>query len=417
MSFTSRLSSFQRFSNIKSNVLNNQLALAEDTGKLNTGKRVLNNYDDPSITRSVTQLNGLLFKREQSSINKGIASSEFDLAESSLASMKNILDQIRSDAVQGGSDTLDSNDRTSLSAQLRSLGETLFKLANSKIGSKYIFSGKQSDLKTVDYVPEDVFGNAVYKEGQSDLGERSVEGIQSNVSLASVFTGASLPASVTGTVNNPVATGKIALSINDGTGNIINTGDITFAGDNIAAIVAKINAAFTAAGGTGAIAQESPVGYLKLNTSLVTNSLNNSESSIMISPGSVPGTALSNLGLMAGTTIGHSANLQETLDKLESAYNSDNSQGIRNAIIDLDSNINRLIDAQSQLGDLSKRFKDSVGVDNDRISELKMSRSDLEDIPVVEAISDVTRSQAVVSASLQVSSAMLKQTVFDFIGF
>ena len=412
-----RISSNQQFQNTKGHVLSNQAQLIKDTTKLNTDKRLLSNYESPLETNRIQTLSSLITKDVQEAKTKELAISELELAESSLVSIKDILDQIKETAVQGGSDTLSQEDREALADQLRVQGETLIQLANVKVGDKHLFSGIESDVETLTLNPDDAFNTAVYKGGAGETGERLVGRFQSSVSLGAVFNTPPQSASVTGTVNTPVSTGDIVLIIDDGNGNIINTGDINLAADNIAATVAKINAAFTAAGGAGTIAQQNPPGFLNLDTALVTGGLDNANAKITVNAGTTPGTALNDLGLRAGTVTGQSGDILEVLSALETAYKSNNSQAIREVLVDLDQNIERAIDSRSRLGDLMSTREESLTNNRDRQSELAIEKSSLEDIPIAEAINKVSIAQATLNNALNMATSIFQQSVFNFLNF
>lgn len=412
-----RLSSAQRFDRGRDYIVSNQGQYAENSLRLNTGQRLLNNYDQIEGSKDLIQVTGRLSHATKNSENLKKASTELELAESGLNSMKDILDQIKADALQGGSDVLAREDMEILGVQLRNLGENLYKIANTKLGDKYLFSGKQSNLKVVDFVANGLFDNANYKEGQTDLGERSIGGIQSSISLADIFSTTPTAASyTTATFTSPLGgNAEMNLVINDGRQNI-NVGDIAFAaGDTISTIVTKINTAFTNAGGSGSVVSQSG-GKLVFTTSTVDDTLNNANSAIIISPGTNLPNSLSSLGLAGPITAqGVSGDIRTVLAKLDAAYNSDDKEGIRSAIIDIQQNIDRLINSQAKLGDLVKKFTDSETKNLEESENLKIQQSDIAKIPTVEAIQKVSLAKTVLDSSLQASAAMMQMNIFDFI--
>ena len=308
-------------------------------------------------------------------------------------------------------------ERTALGQEMRDLGETIFTIANSKIGNKHVFSGKQSDLKTIEHIPGAIFGVANYLEGQNDLGVREVDGIETSISLEELFNTAAAGAEVT----SDIATfgggaGDIRLIINDGNGNEIDTGSFAIGG-GAAATVAAINAAFDAATPLTAgdtIAQLNGA-EIEINTSLYNSALDNSGASITILEGNIAGTALSGNGWFEGTTFGTSADLPRTLNSLESAYLGNNGEAIRDILIDLEANLDRIIDARAQVGDLSDNFESSIAFDSDRKLDESVRKSDLKDISLVEAISSTNQSQAILNATMQATSSMMNTNVFNFV--
>ncbi len=411
-----RLSSLQRFNDGRDHIVLNQSQFAGHTMRLNTGQRLLNNYDEMGGSKDLIQVTGLIEHAKKLSENHSKAATELELAESALGNMKDILDQIKTDAIQGGSDTTARDDLEILGVQLRNLGENLYQLANTKLGNKFIFGGKQSDITVVDYVPNGLFNNADYKEAQTDLGERSVEGIQSSISLQNIFSKASQAASYTGTAfTSPLAANaELNLVVNDGK-NDINLGDIAFAsGDTITDIINKINTAFTTAGGAGTIVSNN-AGKLAFTTSTITNSIDNASAAIIVNPGNTLPNSLSSLGLRATTEKGVSGDIREALARLDTAYNTNDSAAIRSTIIDIQENLDRLINAQAKLGDLVRKFNDSEKKNLDNVDALKTDQANIAKIPVVDAIQKVSVAQTVLNSSLQASAAILKMNIFDFI--
>ncbi len=411
-----RLSSLQRFNDGRDHIVLNQSQFAEHTMRLNTGQRLLNNYDEIGGSKDLIQVTGLIEHSKKLSENHSKAATELELAESALGNMKDILDQIKTDALQGGSDTTAREDLEILGVQLRSLGENLYQLANTKLGNKFIFGGKQSDLTVVDHVPNSLFNNADYKEAQTDLGERSVEGIQSSISLQEIFSKTAEPATYTGIAfTSPLAANaEMNLVVNDGK-NDIDLGDVAFAsGDTITDIVNKINTAFTTAGGSGTIVSNN-AGKLAFTTSTITGSIDNASAAIIVNPGNSLPNSLSSLGLRATTAKGISGDIREALARLDTAYNTNDTAAIRSTLIDIQENLDRLINAQAKLGDLVKKFNDGTKKDLDGIDALKTDQANIAKIPVVDAIQKVSVAQTVLNSSLQASAAILKMNIFDFV--
>ncbi len=412
-----RISTLMSHLTQRNNIVTDQGRFAEESSKLNTQQRYLHNYDAPSGQKDLVQLSGQIVNYQAIGKNQGKTVTELELAESSLNTMKDTLDQIRASALQGGSDTLNSDDMLVLGKELRELGESFYTSSNTKIGNRYLFGGIQTDKKVVTFVPGAVFANATYKEGASDEGERVVEGIQSSVGLGDLYTAQKASADYTGSVPGTLPLGtnaELNLVVNDGY-NDINVGNIAFsAGDSLATIASKINTAFNTAGGQGSIVQVSS-GALNFDTALITNNKENERAAIIINPGSNLPNTLSALGLTAQTTKGTSTNIREAFTNLEAAYNSGDTQAIRESLVDIESNLDKLVAIKSQLGDLVKKFNDSVDNANSRETNLSITKSDLASMPAAEAIQSVTSAQATLTGSMQAASKIMSTSIFNFL--
>jgi len=417
MVFVARLGTWQRFSFNRGIMLENQSTFARDTTRLNTGQRLLNNYDQINGSKDLIAVTGKLTETVSRGKNSSLASTELELAESSLDNIKEVLDELKDDVLLASSDLASEADKKILGEKLRNLGESLYQSSNAKIGTKYLFGGTQSDIPVITHTPGGIFSNAVYKQGNADLPERKTENIQSSVSLSKLFISQSSSAIFEGItpVNIPLtANAEMNLLIHDGVKNI-NVGDISFtAGDDLNTIVTKINTAFNSAGGQGSIAQNN-AGALKFDTSLITGNIKNASAAVIISEGANLPNTLSDLGLKVFTKTGTSANIREVLSKLDDAYNSDDSNALRNLIIDLDENINRLISVKSQLGDLANKFNAKSNQYGELKIDFQIKQADIAEIPVVEAIQEVNKSQAVLQATMRSSTQMMSQNIFDFL--
>lgn len=413
MSFIGRLSSLQRFTQGRDQITQSQILFAEHSTRLNTGQRLIHNYDSVDAGKNLIQTTGKLTEYNTITTNQSQAITELELSESALNNIKDIIDQIKTDASQASSGTSSSNDLKVFGEQLRNFGENIFQLANSKVGNKFLFGGIQSDLKVISHSAGATFANASYKEGQTDLGERKVGAIESSVSLQALFASQSQSAQYAGSsfIAPLTSNADFNLIVNNGSDNI-NIGNIALsAGDDITTIVNKINSAFNAAGGQGSIVSNGG-GFLSFDTALATNSLDNGRAQIIISPGS---TSLNSLGLTASTSKGTSGSLFNTLTNLEAAYNSGDNNAVRNSLIEVEDNLNRIINTQSKLGDLVNRFNVAIEQNTERSSDYQLKQADIARIPVAEAIQKVTSAQAALAANIKASAAIMGQNIFDFI--
>jgi flagellin-like hook-associated protein FlgL len=411
-----RVSTGQKFAGAKDSILRNQLAFSKSSLQMNTGQRVLNNYSQYGGTRDLAQITGRLSQKTQQVENYQFASTELGLAETALNNMKDLLDNIKVDALQASNDTYGPGDLEILGDQLRNIGENVYLISNTKLGDKFIFGGLQSDKKVIDFSSGDLFGNAVYKEGFAELGTRETEGIQSSVSLQNIFNTNAASAQIQGNafVTPLLAGGQINLTVNDGTQDIY-VGDITFGvGDTIPIIVGNINAAFTAAGGTGTIVQDGG-GFLDFDTALVTGNVENESAAIIISDGlTMPGTT-NILGLGVSSATGVSKDLRQTLGELDSAYYSGDNQRVRNSLADLQANIDRLVATISEIGNLNKQFDEQVDRESFNKEAMQIQQADIAQIPVAEAAQNLNEAQTILGYTMQFSSRIMQQNIFDFI--
>ncbi len=412
-----RLSSAQIMKSLSNQIVTNQNRLINLSNKISIGKKFINSSEDPfAITKSLRS-KGALTENQQFQRNQNLVLTELELADSSLQNIKDILDRFKEIAISGGNDTFSTDERAVLALEVRTLGEAMLQSANAKAGNKYIFSGNQSDVPTFSFTSGNAFNSTVYKNGLPDAGERITNGTTSSLNIFDVMMTQARGAAHSSNKINPTisTTGDLDFSIDDGNGTPINfTANIT-AGMNLATVITTINTAFTGAGGAGAVAEEAPAGYLKLNTELITGNLAGTQASINIQSSSNT-TTVAELGLKIGLTKGKDAGILETITALENALNANDGLATRNAIGSLDSNLNELLNTLTRVGALSNKF-DALD-DNAKNEEIKLEQdlAIIEDLDFIKASSELASLQAALTSSVQTTSNLFSGNIFGFLG-
>lgn len=384
---------------------------------MNTQQRHLNNYEQIGGTKDLLNNRARIKRLETIEINETKAASEIGLMSTTVGGLKEIISSIRASALRAGSDSSGPSELLVFGQELQGLAKDFFDGVNTQLNGKYLFSGLATDKKVFDIDEGQIYSTGEYLEGYTYAGNRVIENKKASVGLDDLFAATASAANYTGSVPSPATLASAAemnLVINDGY-NTYNLGDISFtAGDNVSNMVTKINAAFTAAGGSGAIAQVSG-GAIDFDTSLVTGNIENSAAAIIISPGSSLPNTLGDLGLEAGTTTGTSTNIQTALAKLLEAYNSEDNQAVRQVLVDLDAMLDAITSVETELGDIEARFADSISSTFNLRTDLEIKESDLATIPIAEAIQEVNAAQAAMGGAMQASALVLQQSVFRFL--
>ena len=116
--------------------------------QLSTGRRVLTPSDDPVAASSALAADQARALAAQFARNQGFAQDSLQIAESALAQVGDVLQDVRALAVHAGSGALSAADRVSLARDLRGRIDTLLSLANARDGSGgYLFSGFQKGVQ------------------------------------------------------------------------------------------------------------------------------------------------------------------------------------------------------------------------------------------------------------------------------
>lgn len=110
------------------------------------GRRILSPSDDPIASARVLEVSQSSSLNKQYDTNMNSASSALGLEDAILTSIENLIQDVRTTAVNGGNATLSNSDRVSLAAELRGRYQDLLGLANSTDGNgQYLFSGYRGD--------------------------------------------------------------------------------------------------------------------------------------------------------------------------------------------------------------------------------------------------------------------------------
>ena len=116
--------------------------------QISTGRRILTPSDDPVAAAQALQVTQAQDINTQYATNQSNAQSSLGLEDSQLASVSDILNQVRTLAVQGANSTLSNSDRASIATQMRASFNELLGIANATDGNgQYLFSGYQGDTQ------------------------------------------------------------------------------------------------------------------------------------------------------------------------------------------------------------------------------------------------------------------------------
>ena len=421
-----RVGFMQRMTNIKEQVLLSQSTYVEDSLKLNSGNKILRISDNPAAVKKINEYSGSILEAKEKSSVKSTVESLLNISETAISDIKKILDDIKTDTLSASNATANDADREAYADVLLASTENLFRLANSKVNGQFIFSGKQSDKKTIDFNPDNLFFQNQYLEGAIDQGPREIYGTNSSITLDDLFNSTASPAIISSksAANATItSTSDIRLVIEDGNGKVFDTGNINLPAGTamfppaLPNVVGIINASANAVGLVGNIAQENPLGFLEFNTSLITGNKSNKSAAISIGNGTTLGSALNDFKITAHKTNGESQNVQNTLAELYKAYVANDVVGIRTAMVDLDANVSRAINKQTLTGEMKNRFEESRIRDEDQIDSLKLRKSSLEDIPTAEAIVNANKSKLVLDNVLRNASSLSSVNIFNFLSF
>ncbi len=140
-----RISTSQIYDNGTLGIQRNQSALYKLQNQISTGRRVLTPEDDPVAAAQALIVTQSRDVNAQHVDNQGSASSQLGLVDSQLNSMVDLLNNVRDRVVQAGnSGAMTNSDRQAIATELEARLSELVGLANSQNGAgDYLFSGYQ----------------------------------------------------------------------------------------------------------------------------------------------------------------------------------------------------------------------------------------------------------------------------------
>ena len=412
-----RLSTNMVFSLLSRQVADNQKEIINLSRKINEGKNYVTTYDDPVGIINLVETGGRILENNQFDRVLDYSVFELESAEAPLRAMNEILTKIKEIALRASNGSTSGEERIIYKNELRTLGDSLVQLANTKVGGKYIFSGQQSDLQTIRLNQGAPFNTAIYKHNQDNGEERYIQQQPSSVNLKDELVGLSSSASMTSSIINPVTTvsGDLVFSINDGNNNVTNFTASISAGDDLNAIITKINTAFNTAGGLGAIAQNSPNGYLNFDTSLITGNSSNSQAMISIDKSSSSDLS-DQLHIKKQKIFGSEMGIMNMLSNLETALSNNNDAGVRNLLENIDFNISQVNAKISTVGLLVSQAEMFKSASEDLNIKLEGDLSATQDLDMIEANVKLSNAQNALQTSIRTASTFFNYTLSNFIG-
>ena len=155
--------------------------------QISSGRRLLTPADDPVAAAQALKVTQASAQNDQYSSNIDTAKSALSLSDGVLSQVTDLLQSVRTTAVNAGNGVLSDSDRASLATELGSRLSELLGLANSKDGEgRYMFSGFQTGTEPF---AQDASGTVAYNgdQGRRELQVASSRQIAVSDSGASVF--------------------------------------------------------------------------------------------------------------------------------------------------------------------------------------------------------------------------------------
>ena len=125
-----------------------QQSVAQASQQVSSGLRVNAPSDAPDVISNLLQLRSSLQRNTQITSNLGAATTDANVAESTLDSATQLMDQAVTLAAQGATATMTASDRQNLAGQVQAVEEQMFGYSQAQSAGRYVFSGDQETQPT-----------------------------------------------------------------------------------------------------------------------------------------------------------------------------------------------------------------------------------------------------------------------------
>jgi flagellar hook-associated protein 3 FlgL len=139
-----RITNSMLTNNLLRNMYTNLRGLERASDRLYSQKEIRRPSDDPVRIVTSLAMRSSLGEIEQFQKNIGDAQSWFEITEGALGNAADVLQRARELAVNGSTDTVPQESRRALVNEVTQLKEQLIQIANTTLGSRYIFGGSRT---------------------------------------------------------------------------------------------------------------------------------------------------------------------------------------------------------------------------------------------------------------------------------
>jgi flagellar hook-associated protein 3 FlgL len=396
-----RISDVSVSSTLTTNLSRTFQKMAQLQKELITGARINDASDDPSGATRSLNLRGQVRNIEQYQRNIQEGQGYLNITDSTLGEVIDTLMSAKSTAIQGANDTLTDRDRKILANTVDNVLEHVLHLSSTQFRGRYIFGGTQTLLRP--YVEtRDANGKI------STIENGLTEGRPLSDATTAVGTLLSLGAPPSGTV-----------TIGD------QTVAIDLATDSLTDIKAKIDAA-APTGVTTTIAS-SPSGSsdtfrLVISGTTTIADSNNVLENLGIETIETSGSVLREVGDGVSVQINAAGedifegqfNPFTALLNLRDSLQTNDLNGIRESITELDEARNKISDTRGVIGARTSRVELTNSLLERFTVNLKESLSNTEDTDFAQAVTDLQSRQNTFQAALSSGMTLLQSSLIDF---
>ena len=416
-----RLSNNLMYQNSVNKILEGQQGVANAQERVTTGKKHLSTSESPSAYSQAALYTNKIQTNEQYTKNINQLNGRLETEESILQSINTTIQAAQELTIRAGNGAMSQTDLETIAGELQELQKSLVNLMNSQSeDGKYIFSGYQDSTQTYSFDTS----TGLY-EYQGDQGQHSVT-IAQGVHVKSSDNGFTTFEKVNARLNVTSNDGVFAGGVTSGTVYVKNQADFdTFHQANY-----DLSPTANAADNSFQVELVAGVNPGDPDTYVINDGYGNPVTPAVT--GEFTGEPIEYAGMefkLEGTAPGtfefeleapHKENVLNTMQNLITSLNSslagdELNDALADGLDQLQSASEQVVFTQASLG-ARMNLVESVTDSNSAIDiNNKSSKSNLVEVDMAEAISDLTRHETALQASQATFGRLANLTLFDYL--
>lgn len=424
-----RISTNQIFGSGLSSMQNALSQLNKTRMQMATGRQILTPADDPSGAAQSMHLSAAIKGTEQYQRNADIAQPKLEYEEAQLIEVGNVLQRVRELVVAGNSDTYNPNNRDIIAGEIRQMRDEIIALANSQdTNGEYLFAGTR--LQEQPFAIGDD-GRITYVGAEGPGAIRDIE-LNSKRRIATGDTGADV------FMNIPERSGLRTEAVFAPGNSLIGVANVELKNE-----IENLDRALNSAGQTFRIKFEDDGGTLKYKVQDLDGNAIKDQNGATIGGTYVPNQPIEFAGRRVTLSVPTApptmpadgdeilsrpltqVSIFQTLDEIATAFESavstdpdsreQLSQATSMALRNLDSGLERVDTVRASVGLRLSAIDTQTALNDERLVDLRSTRSDIADLDYAEAISRFQLQRTVLQAAQQTYVEVNKLSLFNFI--
>jgi flagellar hook-associated protein 3 FlgL len=370
--------------------------------QLSTGKKIISPSDDPLGAQQALDLSAGQGQNTQLTANRTSARNALQEEDTSLSSLTNLMQDIRSNAIAAGSGALDDASRKDIATQLQNQLEQLVSLANSQGSTgNYLFSGYRDRTQ-----PFTGSGGAVQYVG--DTGDKALQ-VGANRQLAVGDSGDAIFMNIPATgVNTTSASGGMAVSsltVVDASKITGHNYDIVFSSGNYSVYDATLDPSHSGTAlASAAYTPGQPITF----------------DGLQLTPSGTPTGSGDSISIKPQPTQSVFKTVSDLIGALQSGTSAPNgssqlTQNLSLATSNLDHALDNLLTVRASVGSRMKELDNLDDFGSARDLNYSQELSAVQDVDYVKAISAFTQKQTTLQAAQQSFVKVTGLSLFNYL--